>query len=54
MVNISDVSALIDYLLNPEQPICTICADTDGDQEVSISDVAGLIDFLLTGSWPEN
>ena len=54
MVNISDVTALIDYLLNPQQSICTICADTDGNQAVNISDVTELIDFLLLGSWSEN
>ena len=54
LVNISDVTALIDYLLNPQQSICTICADTDGNQAVNISDVTELIDFLLLGSWSEN
>lgn len=53
-VNISDVTALINYLLSPEQQICTICADTDGNQAVNISDVTKLIEFLLTGSWSEN
>ncbi len=54
LVNISDVTALIDYLLNPQEPICTICADTDGNQTVNISDATILIDFLLVGSWSEN
>ena len=53
-VNISDVTALIDYMMNPQQPICTICADIDGNQAVNITDVTKLIDFLLAGSWPQN
>ena len=53
-VNISDVTALIDYMMNPQQPICTICADIDGNQAVNITDVTKLIDFLLVGSWPQN
>ena len=48
-ITISDVSALIDYLLtgNPDL-CCPTCADVDGDGEVAIADVAALIDKLLT------
>ena len=48
-VSISDVSALIDYLLtdNPGG-ISLENADVDGDGEVDIADVAHLIDILLT------
>lgn len=48
-VGISDVSALIDYLLDSESsPICTICADVDGNNDVTIADVSALIDILLS------
>ena len=47
-VNIADVTALIDILLNgtaaPE------AADVDGDTNVNIADVTALIDMLLNGN----
>ena len=48
-VNISDVTALIDYLLGGE----TIAGDgdIDGDGNISIGDVTTLIDYLLSGRW---
>lgn len=50
-VNISDVTALIDYLLihNPDG-INAQAADVDGDGKVNISDVTALIDYLLLGN----
>lgn len=52
-VNISDVTALIDYLLsgNPEG-LSAVNADTNVDRKVNISDVTFLIDYLLSGRWP--
>ena len=50
-VAISDVSALIDYLLTGGN-IVLEAADADLDGEVSISDVSALIDYLLTSAWP--
>lgn len=52
-VNISDVTALIDYLLsgNP-QGLSAVNADTNVDRKVNISDVTFLIDYLLSGRWP--
>ncbi len=47
MVDISDVTDLIDYLLDPSMEICLTCADLDGDGEASIADVTVLIDKLL-------
>ena len=47
-VNIADVTALIDYLLDSANECCVICADVDGDGKVSIADVTTLIDILLT------
>ncbi len=51
-VGISDVSALIDYLLTGNATdIDLAAADCDNDGEVSINDVSSLIDYLLTGAW---
>ena len=50
-VSISDVTALIDYLLGGDASSIDIAAaDVNGDQNVSISDVTALIDMLLSGS----
>ena len=48
LVNISDVTTLIDYLLggNP-QPFSIVNADVSLDGNVNISDVTNLIDYLL-------
>lgn len=46
-VSISDVTALIDYLLGADNDACTICADVNGDESITISDVTALIDVLL-------
>ena len=46
-VNISDVTALIDYILNPSGDVCDICSDLNGDGVVNISDVTALIDKIL-------
>ena len=48
VVTISDVTALIDYLL-AETPIDGE-GDVDGDGKITISDVTEIIDILLTGS----
>ncbi|MBR5674265.1 MAG: Omp28-related outer membrane protein [Muribaculaceae bacterium] len=50
-VSISDVTALIDYLLTGTE--APEAADCDLDHGVSISDVTTLIDYLLSGEWPE-
>ena len=51
-VNISDVTALIDYLLsgNPSGVNVT-AADCNQDSSVNISDVTALIDYLLSSRW---
>ena len=52
-VNISDVTALIDYLLSGNASgIVLTNADCDQDGNVNISDVTTLIDYLLAGHWP--
>ena len=51
LVNISDVTELINYLLTGAE--APEAADCDMSGNVSITDVTTLIDFLLSGSWPE-
>lgn len=51
-VNISDVTKLIDYLLNSNsEGLSTNNADTNRDGNVNISDVTVMIDYLLSGFW---
>ena len=51
-VNISDVTALIDYLLSGNASgINVSAADCNLDGKVNISDVTSLIDYLLSGTW---
>ena len=50
-VNISDVTALIDYLLSGNsEGINQQAADVDGSNTINISDVTSLIDMLLSGN----
>ena len=50
-VNISDVTALIDYLLSGNgSNIDLVAADVDNNSSVNISDVTSLIDMLLSGN----
>jgi hypothetical protein len=52
IVNISDVTALIDYLLSGNASAIVIeNADCNGVDGVNIADVTALIDYLLSGSW---
>ena len=48
-VGISDVTTLIDYLLNSSVTINQRIADVNGDGSVTIADVTMLIDYLLGG-----
>ena len=51
-VNISDVTALIDYLLTGNASGISLSgADCNQDGSINISDVAALIDRLLIGAW---
>lgn len=51
-INISDVTALIDYLLTGDATgISLENANCDQDQSIQISDVTALIDYLLTNHW---
>ena len=49
-ITISDVTAMIDYLLSGSSVINTANSDVDGDGKISIVDVTALIDILLTGA----
>ena len=52
LVNISDVTSLIDFLLNGDASAISLTnADCDDNGSVNISDVTTLIDYLLSGSW---
>ena len=52
-VNISDVTALIDYLLSDNPSGVNLTgADCNNDGGIKISDVTTLIDYLLSGKWP--
>ena len=52
-VNIADVTALIDHLLNSEAEILESNADVNADGNINIADVTALIDMLLS-SGPKN
>jgi hypothetical protein len=49
-VNISDVTAIVDNLLN-STPINMTNADCNNEEGVNIGDVTALIDFLMVGVW---
>ncbi len=52
-VNISDVTALINYLLSHNSTGVNVdAADCNGDNNVNISDVTTLINYLLSHNWP--
>ena len=49
VVNIADVTALIDYLLGADATNINLdAADVNGDETVNIADVTALIDMLLS------
>ena len=51
-VNISDVTALIDYILTGNvTPFDRDAADVDQNGNIDISDITALIDYILTGSY---
>ena len=51
-VGISDVTALIDYILTGVATDINLdAADCDQNDEIGISDVTALIDYILTGNW---
>lgn len=53
VVNIADVTTLIDYLLYGDESVLNLeNADCNRDGGVNIADVTTLIDYLLYGEWP--
>ena len=51
-VNISDVTALINYLLSGDATgINLTAANCNQDNSVNISDVTALVNYLLSGTW---
>ena len=53
LVNIADVTSLIDYLLSGDASAISLDnADCNGNHAVNIADVVELIDYLLAGHWP--
>ena len=49
-IAITDVAALVDYLLNGNDTnFCLICADVDQDGKIAITDVTAMIDLMLNG-----
>ena len=50
MVNIADVTALIDYILDNSNPVNEEAADVDDSGAIGISDVTGIIDLILGGN----
>lgn len=53
VVNIADLTAVIDYLFGPRSwwIVNIMRADVDGDEEITIADVSALIDYLIKGAW---
>lgn len=49
-VNIDDITALINHLLNNDMPVNEANADVDNDGKLGIGDVTTLINMLLTGA----
>ena len=53
-VNIADVTALIDYMLDGNASLVNLDAcDCNLDSDVNIADAATLIDYLLSNEWPK-
>ena len=50
VVNITDMTVLIDYLLSGSESCCPICADVNEKDGTSIADVTAIIDKLLSGN----
>ena len=54
LVNIADVTALIDYLLSGDATGVNLeAANCNLDEGINIADVTALVDYLLNQSWPE-
>ena len=47
-INISDVTMLIDYMLDNGNEVCPLCADINSDGTINIADLTALIDMMLS------
>ena len=47
-INISDVTMLIDYMLDDGNDVCPVCADINSDGTINIADLTALIDMMLS------
>lgn len=47
-INISDVTMLIDYMLDNGNEVCPVCADINSDGTINIADLTALIDMMLS------
>ena len=52
-IDVTDVSILIDCMLNGIEPANPQGADCYPDGRITVDDVTMLIDFLLNGTWAE-
>ena len=51
LINIEDVTLLVDVLLSGSTSFDMVAADCNLDGEVNINDVTLLVDYLLSGAW---
>jgi hypothetical protein len=49
VVSVTDMTELIDGLLDENTTLCPICSDVDQNGAININDVTTLIDILLAG-----
>ena len=50
-VNVSDVTALISYVLGNNNDIIVEAANCNGDNDINVADVTVLIKYVLSGTW---
>lgn len=47
MLNVSDVTSLIAYILSSTADVCTSCCNVNGDNDINVADVTTLIAIIL-------
>ena len=53
VVNVTDVSVLLDYILNNSSALIDLkAADCNHDGMISVSDMSSILDYLVNGVWP--
>ena len=48
VIDVSDVTMLIGYILGNDNGCCVVCADVNGDVDIDVSDVTALIGIILS------